>query len=170
MAAAWMALRLGEGLQAGPGMLLPVTIGSHRDVIGTMACLVFFVPLCQLFGGKSPPLNFARFPAWLCAMAAALFALAASHCVDDIIAVEPNPIAASGNWCFKMLCGLTGWALSPSKAPPLACIFMVIGVVLDLSGVPLAEAILKIETKHIEHRTTQQAHNADRRYRSARLW
>ena len=119
----------------------------------TMACPVFFVPLCQLFGGKSPPLNFARFPAWLCEMAASLFALAASHCVDDVIAVEPSPIAASGNLCFKMLCELSGWALSPSKAPPPACVFMVIGVVLDLSGVPRAEAVLKIATKRIEQLT-----------------
>ena len=55
----------------------------------TMACPVFFVPLCQLFGGKSPPLNFARFPAWLCEMAAALFALAASQCVDDWTVSKP---------------------------------------------------------------------------------
>ena len=31
---------------------------------------VFFLAFCQLFGGKSPPLNFARYPAWLCEIAA----------------------------------------------------------------------------------------------------
>ena len=40
----------------------------------TMGCSAFFIPLCQLVGGKSPPLNFARFPAWLCEVAASLFA------------------------------------------------------------------------------------------------
>jgi len=54
---------------------------------------VFWVPSCQLFGGKSPPLNFARYPAWMCWLAAVLYAIPASHCVDDVISVEPERLA-----------------------------------------------------------------------------
>ena len=103
----------------------------------------FFVPLCQLFGGKSPPLNFARFAAWLVEVSASLFAVPASHCVDDIISVEPDELAMSGNLSFKSLCCLTGWTTSPEKSPLPACTFVVIGVVLDLALVPDEEATLK---------------------------
>ena len=37
----------------------------------------------QLFGGKSPPLNFSRYPAWICEIVAVLFALGLSHCVSS---------------------------------------------------------------------------------------
>ena len=114
---------------------------------------VFFCTRCQLFGGKSPPLNFARYAAWLCEAASALFLLATSHCVDDVISVEPEEIAASGNISFKLLCHLTGWAVSPSKAPAPENYFLVIGVVLDLTQVPDGEAVLKIAPKRIEQLT-----------------
>ena len=68
--------------------------------------LQYFVTLCQLFGGKSPPLNFARYAAWLCECAAALFGLPLSHCVDAIISVEPTFWATFGNLTFKILCSL----------------------------------------------------------------
>ena len=109
----------------------------------------YFVPMCQLFGGKSPPLNFARYAAWLCECAASLFALPASHCVDDIISVEPAPLAASGSLAFKILCGVTDWTISVTKSPPPADTFVVIGVELDLSCVPEDEAILKVTGKRI---------------------
>ena len=110
----------------------------------------FFMALCQLFGGKSPPVNFARFAAWLCDVNAVLFAVPASHCVDDIISVEPSGLARSGNLCFKLLCLLTSWELSPEKAPPPDARFLVIGVTLDLSDVPEGEAILLISEARIK--------------------
>ena len=93
----------------------------------------YFVPLGELFDGKSPPLNFVRFAAWLCEVAGSLFELPLTHCVDDIIVVEPESLVESGNLSFKVLCITTGWAISPNKAPPPAAIFLVIGVELDLA-------------------------------------
>lgn len=113
----------------------------------------YFVPLCQLFGGKSPPLNFARYAAWLCECAASLFGLAVSHCVDDIIGIEPAGLAASGNLAFKILCSLTGWTISASKSPLPSGRFVVIGVLLDLTGTPMSEAILQITEKRLEQLT-----------------
>ena len=109
----------------------------------------YFIPLCQLFGGKSPPLNFARYAAWLCEVAGSLFALPLTHCVDDIICVEPEELVESGHIAFKLLCVATGWAISPNKAPPPSSVFVVIGVELNLSGTPDSEAILKISAKRV---------------------
>ena len=78
---------------------------------------IIFIPLCQLFGGKSPPLNFARYAGWLCEVSASLFALPASHCVDDVISVEPGELAESGNLAFRVLCTTTGCAISAGKPP-----------------------------------------------------
>ena len=87
----------------------------HLTVISTwspeLSRAVLFIAMCQLFGGRSPPLNFARYLAWLVEVAAVLFALPLTHCVDDIIGVEPSVIAVSGNLAFKILCeyGLGGF-------------------------------------------------------------
>jgi hypothetical protein len=112
--------------------------------------VMFFIAYCQLFGGKSPPLNFARFPAWMCEVNAVLFGAPTSHCVDDIISVEPESLAAAGNMAFKSLCLLTGWAISEEKSPEPAYSFIVIGVQLDLSLVPEGEAAIRVTEKRIE--------------------
>jgi len=95
---------------------------------------VCWVTFCQLFGGKSPPLNFSRFPAWLCWVAAVLFALPLSHCVDDMIAIEPTALADSGRNAWLTLCQALGWEISMPKSPIPRNVFLVIGVLLDLSG------------------------------------
>ena len=99
--------------------------------------------------GKSPPLNFARYAAWLCEAAGSLFALPLTHCVDDIIAVEPEQLVESGNLAFKVLCMVTGWATSPTKAPPPSAVFLVIGVEIDLSKTPYEDPVLKVSAKRV---------------------
>ena len=111
---------------------------------------VFFLAFCQLFGGKSPPLNFARYPAWLCEVAAVLFGIPVSHCVDDMISVEPRKLAMLGRWCFVELCRLTGWEISEEKSPLPSDCFVVIGVELDLAEVPTGEAAIRVTAKRIE--------------------
>jgi len=114
---------------------------------------VFFMALCQMFGGKSPPLNFARYPAWLCECASTLFALPITHCVDDVIGIEPASLALAGNIAFKLLCEATGWKISAAKSPLPEEVFVVIGVKLDLSGVPEHEAKLEVTEKRVEQLT-----------------
>jgi len=111
---------------------------------------VFFVAFCQLFGGKSPPLNFARYAAWIVEAAAVLFGLPATHCVDDIIGIEPVDRATSGNMAFKAFCSLAGWKISAGKSPMPSNRFVVIGVALDLSPVPNDDAILKVSEARVE--------------------
>ena len=102
------------------------------------------------FRRKIPPLNFARVVAWITECAATLFALPVTHCVEAIIAVEPTPLAVSGNFCLKFLLALTGWAISETKAPPPATVFVVIGVELNLDGLPDREATIKISERRVE--------------------
>ena len=90
-----------------------------------------------------------KVPAWLCECAAVLFALPVTHCVDDMIGVEPTVIAMTGNIAFKLLCEATGWAISAEKSPLPATNFIVIGVELDLDGVPEREAAIKVTKKRI---------------------
>lgn len=113
----------------------------------------FFLAFCQLFGGKSPPLNFARYPAWLCEIAAVLFGISVSHCVDDMISVEPERLAHLGRSCFIDLCELTGWEISVEKSPLPSDTFVVIGVELDLAEVPEGEAAVRVTKKRIEQLT-----------------
>ena len=78
----------------------------------------FMIPYTQVFGGRSTPLNFARFPAWCCYAMAVLAALPSEHCVDDIIGSERRSTIHSG-WalwrCFARHCG---WRVPDSKSPP----------------------------------------------------
>ena len=50
---------------------------------------ILWVARSQLFGGSSSPRNFARHPAWMCEALAVCFSLATSHCVDDMIGIDP---------------------------------------------------------------------------------
>ena len=81
------------------------------------------------------------------------FGLPLTHCVDDMIAVEPAALALSGNWSLKILCALTGCAISEAKAPLSAPVFVVIGVELDLANVPEREATIKVSQRRIEQLT-----------------
>ena len=82
-------------------------------------------------------------------MAGSLFAIPLTHCVDDIICVEPEELVDSGHLAFKILCTATGWAISSNKAPPPSAAFLVIGVVLDLSKTPDGDAVLQVSAKRV---------------------
>ena len=71
-----------------------------------------WVAYSQLFGGKSPPLNFSRYPAWACQIVAVLLGLPMTHCVDDMIVVEPAEWIMSGWRCWKRLNIYMGWYVS----------------------------------------------------------
>ena len=49
---------------------------------------VFFLAVTQLFGSGNAPLNFTRYADFCCRALAALFAIPATHCVDDVIVLE----------------------------------------------------------------------------------
>jgi hypothetical protein len=51
-------------------------------------CVVYFIVYSQVFGGKSAPLNFSRYPAIHMICMAYLFLVPMTHCVDDAICIE----------------------------------------------------------------------------------
>ena len=96
------------------------------------AAAVFFLAYSQLFGSKSAPLNFSRYPAWFVDVLAFLFAVPLSYCVDDMIPIERAAVIDSGRAAWMLVSRLCGWLISEKKSPPPAGIFNVIGVSLDL--------------------------------------
>ena len=78
---------------ADPLQALDFTVLS-RDT--DLQCLVFFLAVTQLFGSGNAPLNFTRFPELCCRALAALFAIPAVHCVDDVLVIELLSTIAEG--------------------------------------------------------------------------
>ena len=113
-------------------------------------CVVFFLTLSQVFGSKSAPLNFSRFPAWMCQLMASLFAAAVTHCADDVIAIEPAFLVDSARAAWMCLTETAGWAISSEKSPLPQTIFGAIGVVLDLSPIPASNALVKVTASRLE--------------------
>ena len=79
---------------------------------------VLWVARSQVFGGPSSPLNFARYPAWMCEALAVYFSLATSHCVDDMIGIDPSDIVVSGWSDWRYVARRCGWEVSDEKSPP----------------------------------------------------
>ena len=97
---------------------------------------IYWLPLSQVFGSKMAPINFCRYPTWFCDTVAALFAVPMSHCVDDMISVEPAKVVESGWASWRLMAELAGWELNEEKSPWPSSWFQVIGVLLDLQATP----------------------------------
>ena len=116
----------------------------------TRECAAFFVPLCLVFGSKTAPLDFARYPAVLCEMVARLFLLPATHCVDDVIFVEALSPAPSGKVAWKGLVELAGWLMSKAKEVDPAQLFTAIGISVDLRQLPTGVATVLVTKRRVQ--------------------
>ena len=97
-----------------PWQALDFTIASWDF---DLQMIVFFLAVTQLFGSGNAPLNFTRFPEFCCRALAALFAIPAVHCVDDVIVLELLRNIASGFGCWRKFADLCGWDVPDSKSP-----------------------------------------------------
>ena len=122
-------------IPADPQQVGYVVIAQWDPVSATVA---FFVCHCQVFGSKSAPLNFSRFPAWCMQVLAALWAIAASHCVDDVISIERRSTASSARDAWLFFADACGWLIAMDKSPPPSPVFPVIGVLLNLINLTLS--------------------------------
>ena len=114
-----------------------------------MRCAAFFVALSQVFGSKTSPVNFSRYPAAFCHIVAGFFLLPATHCVDDVIFIEEEMVVDSGKMSWDLLMKLCGWRMSESKdAPPSSC-FPIIGVSLNLEPFPNSDPTVLITARRI---------------------
>ena len=130
----------------------PAQVGSYilaqfSPVTGLVA---FFLTFCQVFGSKSAPLNFSRFPALLCFLCAVLFCLPLTHCVDDVICFESLATSASGKYSWDLFMELCGWLMNADKKMSPAACFYVIGVSIDLRPLPQSWPTLMITQKRIK--------------------
>ena len=98
--------------------------------------VVFFLAVTQLFGSGNAPLNFTRFPEFCCRALGALFAIAAVHCVDDVIVIDLLSNIADGFACWRKFADLCGWDVPDSKSPPPAQLFRALGAMIDFQGTP----------------------------------
>jgi len=112
-----------------PTQVGEIVLAQFDPVPGSVA---FFVALSQVFGSKTAPVNFSRYPAVFCIMVALLFMVPATHCVDDVIIVEGSDVADSGKLCWDLLMLLCGWKMSDAKDQIPSQLFTVIGVSIDL--------------------------------------
>jgi len=105
---------------------------------------VFGLAVAQLFGGKSAGLNFCRIPAWSCWAMSVLHATPFVHCVDDMICIEREATATTGNRSWRHLAHSAGWDIPDRKSPPPAQVFTALGAEVDLSPLPAASALIRI--------------------------
>lgn len=129
-----------------PTQLPDVVLAQFDPVLG---CVAFFVPLCLVFGSKTAPLNFARFPAMFCELVARLFRLPATHCVDDVIFIEDVDSAGSGKQSWDAFVSLAGWLMSSSKEFDPSQIFNAIGVSVDLRSFPCHDPTIMITMRRV---------------------
>ena len=113
------------------------------------ACVALFICHCQVFGSKSAPLNFSRFPAWCMQVLAVAWAIAASHCVDDVISIERESTAFSAREAWLLLASCCGWLISMEKSPAPSARFLVIGVLLDLGNFTLSVSQKRIQSLEV---------------------
>ena len=104
----------------------------------------FMVPLTQVFGGRSTPLNFARYPSWCCYAMACLGALPAEHCVDDIITAERASTIQSGWRLWRTFADLCGWRVLDTKSPPPTTCQTVLGAQIDTRQFPQQPVVIRI--------------------------
>jgi hypothetical protein len=121
---------------------------SQHDPVNCRAA--FFVALSQVFGSKTSPLNFPRYPAWFCIVVARLFRLPCTHCVDDVIFIEELKVAASGKVCWDLLMDLCGWKMSSTKEMFPDQVFCVIGVSIDLRAFPGGDPSIMATNRRLE--------------------
>ena len=79
---------------------------------------VLIVSAGQLFGGKNPPQNFSRNPAWWCYLMTPMYGLPLQHTVDDVMATERCSVVESCNKVWRNTTEIAGWDIPDSKSPP----------------------------------------------------
>ena len=85
----------------------------------------------------------------MCEALAVLFAVPASHCVDDMIGIDLADVVMSGWKSWRAFAKVSGWEVGDDKSPPPSQKFLVIGVDLDMSATPAGPAVLSISEKRV---------------------
>ena len=74
---------------------------------------------------------------------AALFAIPAVHCVDDVIVIELLSLISDGFTCWRRFADLCGWDVPDSQSPPPSRFFRAPGAMVDLSMHPHGPLVIR---------------------------
>ena len=120
-----------------PGQLhLSVVAQWHPE----MEQVVYTIPFAQLFGGRTPPLHFARHPAWFTFLLSAAIALPTHHCVDDVVGVDRVSTATETWRCWRRIAEAVGWDVPDEKSPAPSAATVALGAMLDHTPTPNASS------------------------------
>ena len=108
------------------------------------------IATCQLFGSGNSPLNFCRYPDWVCTVLSCLLAIPADHCVDDILSLERAISAYSGYSAWRAFARVCGWDVPDEKSPPPAACFRTLGAITDLTDFPGGVLRLRVSPERVE--------------------
>jgi len=109
-----------------------------------MQCMVIGLAVSQIFGSRSAPLNFSRYPDWCCFIMATLFKTVLEQCIDDLICIERLDTAASARMSWLSLAESCGWNIPLEKSPEASQLFRALGVFVDLKPLPLSAAMIRV--------------------------
>ena len=104
--------------------------------------IVVFLAVAQLFGSRSAPLNFSRFPDWCSFCCAALFCISMGQCVDDLISIERWSTVSSARTAWLLFAKLCGWDIPLAKSPEPSQRFRALGVCVVLTDLPRGPGFL----------------------------
>ena len=108
----------------------------YRVVIG--------LAVAQIFGLRSGPLNFSRYPDWCSYCCSVLFLSILWQCVDDLISMERLSTINSSRESWLTFADCCGLGHPAAEAPPPAQLFRALGVFIDLSPLPTSYATVKV--------------------------
>jgi len=108
-----------------------------------LQCMVVGLAVSQIFGSRSAPLNFSRYPDWCCFIMAKLFGAVLEQCIDDLICIERFETAASARSSWLSLAGFCGWNIPLEKSPEASQLFRALGVFVDLKPLPVSPALIR---------------------------
>ena len=124
------------------------TVIVHWDPV--RAKPAYMIPLSQTFGGRSTPLNFARYPASCCYALATFAALPVEHCVDDMMGSDRIQTVRSGWTPWRLFADLCVWRVSDAKSPPPAQVLTVLGPENDLRSLPHQQMIIRFTERRLQ--------------------
>ena len=99
---------------------------------------VYLIAITQLFGGRTAPVNFARFATFCADLCAVLAAIPFVQCVDDMLCAEPLASIHSGYTFWRRFADLCGWDVPDKKSPPPTQLQRVLGASSDLTFTPIS--------------------------------
>jgi len=90
--------------------------------------LVVGLAVAHIFGSRSAPLNFSRYPDWCKHVCMVLFLCIFDPCIDDLINMERSSTVSSARTSWLSFADMCGWDIPLAKSPEPSQFFRALGV------------------------------------------